>query len=223
LAINEFNYNWFLNNTKFKFSNVIYIPNFPFLKKFEVCKVPDLINIVHVANLHHPKDHFTHVLAISKLVNNLSVNDKNKIFVKFIGNFSDSNYVNDLKSLIIKLNLSEVISLIGPANNIAEELIQADIGVLSSASEGLPLALLEYGLAGLPVVVTEVGDCPTVVNFGEFGKIIKVGDFDELYKGLEFFIKNRDIGILMGDGLRKHIELNYGSEMFYNKYLNAIS
>jgi len=41
---------------------------------------------------------------------------------------------------------------------------QADIGVLSSESEGLPISLLEYGLAKLPVVVTNVGDCAAVVT-----------------------------------------------------------
>src|SRR5690606_26722250 len=40
---------------------------------------------------------------------------------------------------------------------------QATIGVLSSASEGLPLALLEYGLGHLPFVATNVGDCSSVL------------------------------------------------------------
>ena len=39
-----------------------------------------------------------------------------------------------------------------------------DIGVLSSNSEGLPLALLEYGQAGLAVITTDVGQCKQVLD-----------------------------------------------------------
>ena len=42
------------------------------------------------------------------------------------------------------------------------------MGVLSSASEGLPLALLEYGRAGLPVVCTDVGNVSEVVGSMEY-------------------------------------------------------
>ena len=38
------------------------------------------------------------------------------------------------------------------------------IGVLASKFEGLPVALLEYGLAKLPVVITDVGECNKVVT-----------------------------------------------------------
>ena len=41
---------------------------------------------------------------------------------------------------------------------------QSTIGVLSSVSEGLPISLLEYGLANLPVLTTDVGDCKKVLN-----------------------------------------------------------
>ena len=46
------------------------------------------------------------------------------------------------------------------------------IGVLSSASEGLPLALLEYGKHGLAAVSTAVGQCPEVLDNGYAGVLV---------------------------------------------------
>jgi glycosyltransferase involved in cell wall biosynthesis len=51
----------------------------------------------------------------------------------------------------------------GSQQDVENILNQATIAVLSSQSEGLPVALLEYGLYK-PVVVTAVGDMPIINN-----------------------------------------------------------
>ena len=50
------------------------------------------------------------------------------------------------------------------------------IGVLSSVSEGFPLALVEYGLAGLPVVSTDVGQCSEMLDNGKAGMLVAAGN-----------------------------------------------
>jgi glycosyltransferase involved in cell wall biosynthesis len=53
-------------------------------------------------------------------------------------------------------------------------LSQSTIGILTSASEGLPLALLEYGMAKIPVVVTNVGEMPAIVRDDINGYVVPV-------------------------------------------------
>ena len=60
----------------------------------------------------------------------------------------------------------------------------ADCGVLSSVSEGLPVSLLEYGMAGLPVIVTDVGQCAEVVGNGRFGRVVPPGKPNSDGKGI---------------------------------------
>ena len=55
------------------------------------------------------------------------------------------------------------------------------IGVLASKSEGLPLALLEYGLANLPVVATNVGDCHRVISNINEGLLVESGKHEEFF------------------------------------------
>ena len=67
---------------------------------------------------------------------------------------------------------SDQIYTYGSCSDIKHILSQASIGVLSSKSEGLPLAILEYGLAGLGVVATNVGDCKSVIQNKHNGLLV---------------------------------------------------
>ena len=61
----------------------------------------------------------------------------------------------------------------GSCSDVHHILRQSTIGVLSSKSQGLPLSLLEYGLAKLPVVVTNVGDCNKVISNKDEGLLVE--------------------------------------------------
>ena len=61
-------------------------------------------------------------------------------------------------------HLKKQVFIYGSQSNINQWLQQADMGLLSSVSEGLPVSLIEYAQAKLPVVVTDVGQCQWVVG-----------------------------------------------------------
>ena len=52
------------------------------------------------------------------------------------------------------------------------------------------MALLEYGIAGLPVVCTNVGQCFAII--GDYGKIVAVNNHDALAKGILYYIENEE-------------------------------
>jgi len=60
----------------------------------------------------------------------------------------------------------------------------ADLFVLPSHREGMPLALLEALAAGLPVVATGVGSVPRVLDDGRLGTLVPPGDVDALAAAL---------------------------------------
>eukprot|EP01134_Creolimax_fragrantissima_P007686 CFRG7686T1 len=76
---------------------------------------------------------------------------------------SDPLYANECANAIIALNLAENAFLCGLGNP-AVVLPQGWVFVNSSVSEGLPLAIGEAGLTGLPVVCTDVGGSREVLS-----------------------------------------------------------
>src|SRR5690606_16026478 len=89
---------------------------------------------------------------------------KLSVSLHLIGENPNSVYSASVLKEIESSCVSHKIYYYGTQSAIIPLLQQADLGVLSSRSEGLPLALLEYGVAGLPVVCTNVGKCAEVIN-----------------------------------------------------------
>jgi outer membrane biosynthesis protein TonB len=76
---------------------------------------------------------------------------------------SDPIYANECANAIVALNLSENVTLCGLGNP-SVVLPAGWVFVNSSVSEGLPLAIGEAGLCGLPVVCTDVGGSREVLS-----------------------------------------------------------
>ena len=75
------------------------------------------------------------------------------------------------------------------------------IFTLSSAWEGIPLAMLDAMEVGLPVVVTVVGGIPEVLAMGggrEIGKLVPPRDHVKLAEAIGDLIDNPEKALAMG-------------------------
>ena len=79
------------------------------------------------------------------------------------------------------------VTVLGWQSNIEKVLSAADIVVLTSDNEGTPLSLIQAGMAGLPVVTTNVGSVPEIVLDGVTGIITEL-DVQEIANALGFEI-----------------------------------
>lgn len=85
-----------------------------------------------------------------------------------------------LESLIAELGLHDTVRLPGTLLNVAPFYRMLDAFVLSSVSEGLPMALLEAMAAGLPIIATRVGAMPEALANGLAGELVHPSDVDAL-------------------------------------------
>jgi glycosyltransferase involved in cell wall biosynthesis len=84
----------------------------------------------------------------------------------------------DLTRMVAENNLQNILVLAGPAEDVRPYLAAMDIAVLCSLAEGFSNSLLEYMLAGLPIVATDVGGNREAL--GGAGILIKAGDAQQL-------------------------------------------
>ena len=85
----------------------------------------------------------------------------------------------------------------------------ADVFVLPSREESLPLALLEAAACGLPAIVSNVGDMPRVVVHGETGFVFNGRDTALLSMLMAELAENTDLRRKMGKNARTRTEKNY--------------
>lgn len=81
-----------------------------------------------------------------------------------------------VRTVAAEHGVADAVVLLGARNDVADLLACANVGVLSSDFEGMPLAVLEYMAAGLPVVATKVGGLPEMVREGETGFLVAARD-----------------------------------------------
>jgi glycosyltransferase involved in cell wall biosynthesis len=90
-----------------------------------------------------------------------------------------------LERLTVKLGLADKISFPGFQKNPYPFLFNADIFVLSSRYEGLPMAILEAMACGLPVVAADCKSGPReILQNGKCGLLVPVEDEAALAEGI---------------------------------------
>jgi L-malate glycosyltransferase len=78
-----------------------------------------------------------------------------------------------LEDQVRRLSLAVNVRFVGPQPDVREWLTRARVFVLTSDSEGLSLALVEAMLCGLPIVCSNVGDLPDLVEDGVNGYLVE--------------------------------------------------
>jgi glycosyltransferase involved in cell wall biosynthesis len=203
-------------------TSIIYFPNFidkP-LNSDEKLSLHGLEGkrVICVANLRSQKNH-------ELLLNAASIiRDKfpEWTFHLFGKDFNDS-YSDKLETIVANLKLQKTVFFYGAVNNVSSALEQCNIAVLPSLSEGLPLAVLEYGLYKLPVVATNVGEILKVITSEKEGLIIESNNIKQLVCSVQNLIENEKARQEMGMDLNKRILLNYSQEAIIEEYLSWLN
>ena len=99
----------------------------------------------------------------------------------------------------------EVLGWVGPTER-ARLLARADVFILPSYQEGLPMALLEAMAAGLPAIVTPVGGIPEVVRHEQEGLLVEPGDVPAIARAIRRLCEQPADRLAMGRAARRRVE-----------------
>ena len=86
-----------------------------------------------------------------------------------------------------------------------------------------PLTLKEAQLMQKPVIATNVGGIPEMMQDGETGYLIKKGDSNDLIKKLLILLENKELSKQMGQSGREFIENKFSLEASGKNFLNILS
>lgn len=208
--------------TELRCKRVLYLPNFTLLDSNVISNTKlageEGKRIVHLANLRYPKNHFLLV----EVAEQLKVSHPDWTF-HLIGHEFQDAYSLKLRQIIAEKGLQNHIFIYGSQNDIYPILAQATIAVLTSESEGLPVAVLEYGLAQLPFISTAVGEIPLILQEGKNGMLVPNYDSSQFYHKLAHLITNPELQQKLGKGLSQTILHNHSEQAVIQQFVSWLN
>lgn len=133
----------------------------------------------------------------------------NSVTILVIG---DGPLLNDMKMLVSELNLEENIRFAGFQSNVKELLPAFDVFVLPSLTEGTSMALLEAMACALPIVATNVGGTPQVIQDGSNGVLVPPSSPHSIAAAVERYVNDEKLRFLHGTKAQETVEADFGVE-----------
>jgi glycosyltransferase involved in cell wall biosynthesis len=168
------------------------------------------VEMVMSARFQSQKDHETLIKALIPL--------KNEYFhLHLLGDGTET--LADIQALVAEHGLSEKVSFIGFTPDVVNYLKQADICILMSHSEGLPLSILEAMSIGLPIIASNVGGISKQVQQGYNGFLVERKDIEDLTEKIKLLMNNPTLRREMGKNSRSLYEKEFQLDKMVDKTL----
>lgn len=145
--------------------------------------------LIAVGRLAAPKDWSTLLSALTSLDSEAFAE------LAIVGDGPERERVEDE---LARRSLEGRVRLLGERDDVPRLLAEADVFLLASRSEGLPLSVIEAMAAGLPIVASDVGGLKELVRDGETGVLVPPGDPVALAEALRPLLANRELRRRLG-------------------------
>ena len=215
----------------FRFSSVIS----PVSKQLKNCMInanyqakyqiiPNVVDTdkFHIGELDTNKNNFTflHVSTLDDSIKNVSgiidafekIKHKNMV-LKIIGDGPIDWIIKKVSTL--KTKNTVLVESKKTHDKIAKEMQKADVFVLFSNIENLPLVLIESISSGTPFIATKVGGIPELFN-NELGRLVDAGSIDQLLFEMNFMVENPNF--FNPSRIRSFAIKNYSNEEVGKKF-----
>jgi L-malate glycosyltransferase len=128
-----------------------------------------------------------------------------------------------LEHMATELGIREKVMFAGERHDIPAMLASLDVSVLISSSESLSNVILESMAAGVPVVATNVGGNPELLEDGQSGMLVPVGDENKLVEALAQLVRDPVLRAKYAahgrEFARSHFHIDQVSRRFEQLYL----
>ena len=145
------------------------------------------------------------------------------VWLKITGR-TDDEYAASIKTAVEEAGISDRVDFVGFVKGEEKErLIDGAACVLCPSTwfENMPNTVLEAYAHGKPVVVFDIGCMPELVENGETGSVLPLGDVDALSKTIAFYLENPDEARRQGMNGRNAVLMKYTPQNHLEK-LEAI-
>ena len=130
--------------------------------------------------------------------------------------------IDQLRATVAASGFADRVVFVPPTNQVQDYFRAADMYVMPSVREGMPIALLEAMACGLPAVASRLpGSTDTMIEPGVNGLLVPPGDVAAFADGLARLLSNPDEAARLGAAARRTVEDRYTMERVADMWLDA--
>ena len=129
-----------------------------------------------------------------------------------------------IEDCIEEMQLKDSVIMTGYRNDVPEIVSISNVCTITSdKAEGVPQAVLQYLAMAKPVVATDAGGIPEVVQHGKTGILVTANDANALAQGITSLLENPELGHRLGAAGRQLVLRDFTVEKMANKVLGVIN
>ena len=113
--------------------------------------------------------------------------ERKNLVLDIVGGGRSNAYIKKLEKLVNKYGLSSMVNFLGYCDDFSNQICQYDCGIMCSRQEGFGRVTVEYMMAGLPVIASDIAANKELIN-SETGLLYHVGDIHSLKEKIVYFI-----------------------------------
>lgn len=118
-------------------------------------------------------------------------------------------FLKRIQTLLDGEHLRAHVRMLGHRDDVVEILSAADVFVLTSRSEGLPLSVVEAFALGVPAVLTDAGDCAVLTGDGARGYTVRRDDPEAVADALARVLADPEERVAMGQRAREYARKHF--------------
>jgi glycosyltransferase involved in cell wall biosynthesis len=123
-----------------------------------------------------------------------------------------------LQKLAADLGIADKFCLPGRVSDVPKFLSGLDVAVLSSSSEGMSNAILEYMAASRPIVATAVGGNVQLIEDGQDGLLVPSNDAHQLASAIGLLLDDPALAGRLAEKARRKVEDHYSRQAMVRRF-----
>lgn len=143
----------------------------------------------------------------------------------FLGS-NKPDYLALLQQYVNGNQIDDLVHFVGHTDDVFGVLKEMNLGVVTARDEAFGRVTVEYKLMHMPVVVSDSGANPELLDEGETGKIYHLGNIGQLADYIEEYVKNPELLQKQGDAAAKEAREKFSAEknaeLIYEQIKKAI-
>jgi len=124
-----------------------------------------------------------------------------------------------VRMLLAEAGVDQYAWLPGERNDVARIMRSFDLFVLPSLAEGISNTILEAMATGLPVLATDVGGNPELIQAGVTGTLVPRDDPESMARAMRTYVESAELCRRQGSEARRTVERKFGMEAMVNAYM----